>query len=245
MTRARGPWYERRPEATVAVPCGHEVHLLRWSRGRIILEDHRLTDEELLVQLGAPEVGCVAVLGAWRRRDLRQLPPVLVGPAQEAEELRRWRRGPGLPPAPRSAAEERFREVTTRRVREAFGRSVWARRRGRRGRGDIAVLVSFDDEAPPRVSSWGGSERTRTVEGVEVVVHSRWCTRVPAALQAADGTVVLGLVDGRRPAGEPTPVWVTSWAEGGLRARAAVLHEWGGRWHPARPGDPLHRGGCA
>ena len=223
-----GSWCLTRADAVADVVCGGSVHRIRWSRGKLVLDDHRLGDEELLVTLGAPETGCVAVLGAWRRRELSRLPAGLVAVAHESEELTRWRRSPAPPLL--TEPEQRYRALTTRRLRAVFGRSGWAHRRGRHGRGDIAVLVSFDDAGPPRVSSWGDLDRPRTVEGVEVTVHSRWCTRVPPDMELVDGTVVLGLVDGPRPCGEPTPVWVAAWADGGLRARATVARRRGGGW---------------
>jgi len=217
-------WCLKRPAVRCEVACGDAVHHLRWERGKIILEDHDLTAEETLAYLGAPETGCVALLGAWRRRQLSLLPGDLAAVAGEAEDVTRWRTAPRSPTT--SAVDERFRRLTTSLLTDAFRQSQW-RRSGR----EIAVIVRFQDGgSPPHVSSWGVSERSRSVEGVEVTVDSRWATRVGRLFGSVSSTVVLAKAAVGAPRPDRRAVWIADWADGGLRARVALIRRTGAGW---------------
>lgn len=60
-------WYEGLPDVTAQFDCGGQPHHIVWHRGKLVLADHDVLSERLLVALGSEPPLCLEVLDAWRR----------------------------------------------------------------------------------------------------------------------------------------------------------------------------------
>ena len=61
-------WFASIPSVTVEVECSGATHSVSWRRGKVVLHDHRLRDEDVVLALGGAPPPCVAMLAAWRDR---------------------------------------------------------------------------------------------------------------------------------------------------------------------------------
>jgi len=149
----------------VDVACGDATHRISWRRGKVVLHDHVLRDEEVMLALGGAPPRCVAILQAWRdragwERANRPQPPGFIRnrpPPDVPEELaavrriatvraweRRWRRG-----ADPLIVEDLYR-VLRARARPPLGAHLEVARRARSG-GPVAyveVRMTERDEQP-------------------------------------------------------------------------------------------------
>jgi hypothetical protein len=59
-------WHHHSPDAVVGVSCEGEEHRVRWVRGQLLLDDHDLAAEEVLLALGGEAPRCVQLVALWR-----------------------------------------------------------------------------------------------------------------------------------------------------------------------------------
>ena len=229
MTAPRGAsrWFDDLPPITVSVGCSGALHAVSGRRGKLVLHDHRLADEEALLALGGDPPPCVAVLVAWRdragwaaasrpppagfvRRPRAPAVPDGLAPTRRLGVIRswerRWRRsGEG------DAAEDIY-WVLRRTAIGPLTRALDAtRRRVGGGRATYAEIRLAPREAPPSVV---GRIDARTA-GVTVALHPSWlygvAPQIDEVLDRDPEAFPLG--DGRRVAwqrgeGRGGDVWV-------------------------------------
>ena len=82
-------WFEGVAPLTVKLPNGHRV---TWRRGKLVLEDHDLGAERVMVALGADACLCLDVLEAWRVGREEGRPPGGLWPPYDLDRVREQQR---------------------------------------------------------------------------------------------------------------------------------------------------------
>lgn len=62
----RPRWYRQQPAALVRLDCGGERHTVRWHKGRLVLLDHDVAAETVLMALGAERPACLTFYDRWK-----------------------------------------------------------------------------------------------------------------------------------------------------------------------------------
>lgn len=70
MTGERQGWAWLVEPIAVPVMCTGALHIVRWQRGKIVLDDHDVRAEASFIALGGGTVPCMRVLQAWRHATL-------------------------------------------------------------------------------------------------------------------------------------------------------------------------------
>ena len=212
MTR----WPRGVPAVRVALQCQRRTHHVLWRRGALVVEDHDVAADAVLVALGAEAAPCLEVLRSWRLGYVEQEPPneaaglvrslsslarwmsgstggqpvVLPEPLRrlrEASILHTWGRGLRDDRAGRESEADFLARAIRRRVRDVVDRDL--RILGGRSGADVRIVV--DDDADPSASH--GRAGAAGAE-VELFVRPSWLTTVwVAGAESWNGGLALEL----------------------------------------------------
>ena len=81
-------WWRAQPACETWVPCGADLHPVRWEDGRLTLPAHPDAAGELVfAALGGDKPGCVELAEAWRRH-ADDLDVLMIGPRGPADDIR-------------------------------------------------------------------------------------------------------------------------------------------------------------
>ena len=191
----------------VAVRCAGATHHVLWRRGALVLEDHDVAADAVLVGLGGTRPPCLEVLRSWRLGYVEvEQPRASASLIRALSSLAGWMSGGGPSPAVLPEPMRRLREVSilhtwgrglrddrARHESQAsfLGRAI-SRRLGDVARAhlpslDIAVEVSVQ-HGPPAIEGERGLLR--------VCVPPTWLTTVwVQGLESRGGGFVLGADD--------------------------------------------------
>jgi hypothetical protein len=85
--RPNGAWFDCLPSCAAYLPCGQDLHIVRWEAGELRLPSHPDPEAELvLAALGGEKARCVEVAQAWQRH-AEDLTVLTVGPRGPADEI--------------------------------------------------------------------------------------------------------------------------------------------------------------
>ncbi|HEX7165377.1 MAG TPA: hypothetical protein VF230_00200 [Acidimicrobiales bacterium] len=222
------------------VACSGSQHRITWHHGKVVLHDHRLGEEEVLLALGGAPPPCVAALLAWRDRRgwaastrpdapgfTRRTPPPAVPPAlvdvRQLGVVRAWERAWGRDRGV-DEAEDLYRLLRRRALRPLTAALETARRDLGGGRATfVEVRLAASPDAAPDATGRIDARRSALV----VTLAPRWLYRVGAAgaLDARGAFVVApGKVVGwRRVSGSKVDRW-----EPAIRPSAELAEDAGG-----------------
>ncbi|HVF32066.1 MAG TPA: hypothetical protein VM933_03415 [Acidimicrobiales bacterium] len=179
-------WARRLPDVDVDVDCGGEPHRVLLRRGKVVLADHLIAAEAVVVALGASPPPCVDVLRSWRSREqweialqprgpgfhqLYRRPPLpaALAPALERGVVRGWERRAARGEAAAGYALQRALRAKAEPVlAAAFRRAVLARDGGPTKRLELAIGPT----------PWVSGEITATNSSLLVRVEADWLRRV-------------------------------------------------------------------
>ena len=180
-------WFDAVEPVTVEIECGDDGrHRVSWRRGKVVLHDHSLRDEEVMLALGGAPPPCVALLLSWRDSPaweracrpqppgfVRRLPPpALPGDLDGVRKLgvvrsweRRWARG-GHP----DTAEDLYRVLRQRALRPLTTYLDATRRQKGGGAITFAEIRLAEHADQPRVD--GRIEPAKS--SLVVALHPSW-----------------------------------------------------------------------
>ena len=185
----RERWYDAIEAVTADIACDGSTHRISWRRGKLVLHDHVLRDEEVLLSLGSTPAPCVATLLAWRDRRgwaaatrphppgfVRRMPPPIATPALAAIRSltvvraweRQWRRREAVEDAESLYQLLRRRAVT--QLQAALDAARIERGGGRAGYVEVRMREAGAEEVEGRI------EPTRSY--LVVTLSPRWLYEV-------------------------------------------------------------------
>lgn len=227
--RAEAGWPRGVAPVRARVRCSGDEHTVVWRRGALVLADHDVAADEVLVALGGARPACLDVQRSWRLGYIEQDPPVASAalvrslsslarwmsgggdhPAVLPEPLRRlreagvlhtWGRGLREPSASDQAQRAFLERSITRRVRDLLVRQL--RPLGADRDAEIDVGIGDHPEAEGRCEGTNAWARVRVPIG--------WLTGVwVSGLETWQGDVVLDAADR-----QPSAIAVARWEPDG------------------------------
>jgi hypothetical protein len=192
----------------VGVRCQGATHHVLWRRGALVLEDHDVAADAVLVALGGERPPCLEVLRSWRMGYIEvDLPRRSVSLVRALSSLAEWMSGGGPNPAVLPEPLRRLREVS---ILHTWGRGL------RDGRASAETQGAFLDRAtgsrvvdaarlhvpvpalPVAVAVGGCAAVEGDHHGLVVQVRPDWLTRVwvPGLESRGGGFVIDASPDG-------------------------------------------------
>ncbi len=210
----------------VPVRCAGAEHAITWRRGALVLDDHDLAADDVLVALGGDMPPCLDVRRSWRLGYIESDPPVeSAALVRSLSSLARWMAGGGDAPVVLPEPLRRLREASLLhtwgrglrdpRASDDAQRHVLERAIARRLRDlltsqlrplGVHTKAALDVAVGPKVEVEG-----RCVAGSAVArvrVPAAWITEVwVSGLETWEGHVVLAASD-RRPSSLDLARWL-------------------------------------
>lgn len=182
-------WHRGVAPLRVAVRCQGATHHLLWRRGALVLEDHDVAADAVVVALGGERPPCLEVLRSWRLGYVEvEQPRRSAGLVRALSSLAGWMSGGGANPAVLPEPLRRLREAS---ILHTWGRALRDDRAGAESQqaflarainrrvGDVARvhLPSSDIELDLGVAH-GPATAEGDGRGLHVRVRPSWLTSV-------------------------------------------------------------------
>lgn len=231
-------WTRRVPTLQVPVTCSGQRHTVLWKRGSLVVVDHDVAADAVVVALGGDAPACLEVLRSWRIGYIEEQPPTAsTGLLRTLSSLGRWMGGGGPAPVVLPEPLRRMREVSilhtwgrglrdgragndaqddfleravARRIRDLIDPQLFAVYGTWPHDRDVDVVINPDRSAPISVSG------RASLEGIDAVLEIpvTWITSVwVPGLEVLRGGLLLD-VDRRTPASALVARWLAD-GEGG------------------------------